>query len=56
MAGTPSASAHAYFLDGKDPFERLTTALRTEIDEDSVGDALPHRRPPVPAPDVAASR
>jgi hypothetical protein len=26
---------HAYFLGGKDPFERLKAALRAEIDEDA---------------------
>jgi adenine-specific DNA-methyltransferase len=26
---------HAYFLGGNDPFERLKTALRAEIDENA---------------------
>jgi adenine-specific DNA-methyltransferase len=26
---------HAYFLGGKDPFEKLKTALKAEVDEDA---------------------
>ncbi|MCA3284337.1 MAG: hypothetical protein ING16_15860 [Roseomonas sp.] len=29
---------HAYFLGGKDPFEKLKTALKAEVDEDVYSD------------------
>ena len=38
---------HAYFLGGKDPYERLKRALRAEIDADAWA-TLYSRKPAVP--------
>ncbi len=41
---------HAYFLGGKDPFERLKTALRAEIDEDAWATLYRTESRPFPRP------
>jgi adenine-specific DNA-methyltransferase len=41
---------HAYFLGGKDPFERLKTALRAEIDEDAWATLYRAESRPFPRP------
>jgi adenine-specific DNA-methyltransferase len=41
---------HAYFLGGKDPFERLKTALRAEIDEDAWATLYRTESRPFPQP------
>ncbi len=41
---------HAYFLGGKDPFERLKTALRAEIDEDAWATLYRTESRPFPKP------
>ena len=39
---------HCYFTGGNDPYERLKTALKADIDEDAWAVALLDRVPPVP--------
>jgi adenine-specific DNA-methyltransferase len=41
---------HAYFLGGKDPFERLKTALRAEIDEEAWATLYRTESRPFPCP------
>ncbi len=50
---------HCYFTGGQDPYARLKTALKADIDEDAWAIALPHRRParsPSPRPARSPSR
>ena len=39
---------HCYFTGGNDPYKRLKTALKADIDEDAWAIAVPHRVPPLP--------
>lgn len=41
---------HAYFLGGKDPFERLKAALKTEVDADAWAMLSRTESRPFPAP------
>ncbi len=41
---------HAYFLGGKDPFEKLKSALRAEIDADARATLYSKEGRPIPAP------
>jgi adenine-specific DNA-methyltransferase len=41
---------HAYFLGGKDPFERLKSALRADIDEDAWATLYSTVSRPLPPP------
>ena len=43
---------HCYFTGGNDPYKRLKTALKAEIDEDAWAVALPDRLAPVPEPET----
>ena len=47
---------HAYFLGGKDPYERLRTALRAEIDEDAWATLYSTESRPFPTPRSADRR
>ena len=47
---------HAYFLGGKDPYERLKTALRAEIDEDAWATLYSATSRPFPTPKSGRSR
>ena len=47
---------HAYFLGGKDPFERLKTALRAEIDEDAWATLYRTESRPFPRPQSGRTR
>ena len=39
---------HCYFTGGNDPYKRLKTALKADIDAGRLGVALPDRLAPVP--------
>jgi adenine-specific DNA-methyltransferase len=41
---------HAYFLGGKDPFEKLKTALKAEVDEAAWSTLYSKESRPFPAP------
>ena len=41
---------HCYFTGGNDPYKRLKTALKADIDEDAWAVAVPDRLPAVPGP------
>ena len=43
---------HCYFTGGNDPYKRLKTALKAEIDEDAWAVALPDRLRPFPSPET----